>query len=337
VAVETNYIFASYARSDVESVRPIVDAIREEFQSRDLDVSIWLDIEELRAGERWDHQIEAVLRQCIGLLVFVSPASMQSDWVRRELKVTIERQDRLVLPIILQQTQLPKELELIQWIDPNDAPNLHEVAVRVATATEHYLNSHPTRPAVSAAEAPTIAAQIAQDTRESSKAGVADTAVPDSVFIVYGHHTASLNEVEDYLQSLGVKTVVLSKIGGAAQSLIQKFLSFSTSARFAIVILSADDLGASRIQYETPNVADRALQFRARQNVVLELGFFYGHLGWEQVFVLYRSPDQVFPNFERPSDLDGVVFDTIDESGRWRNALAERLLKAGFRIQASQS
>jgi predicted nucleotide-binding protein len=139
------------------------------------------------------------------------------------------------------------------------------------------------------------------------------------------------------LHELGIQTVVLSKIGGSAQSLFQKFLSFSTNARFAIVILSADDFGASRIQYESPSVGDRALQFRARQNVVLELGFFYGYLGWEHVFVLYRNPDRVFPNFERPSDLDGVVFDTIDENGEWRSSLADKLAKAGFRIQTSQS
>lgn len=45
-------------------------------------------------------------------------------------------------------------------------------------------------------------------------------------------------------------------------------------------LLCADDYGASRKQYEAPKVGDRALQFRTRQNVILELGFFYGKLGW---------------------------------------------------------
>jgi predicted nucleotide-binding protein len=63
--------------------------------------------------------------------------------------------------------------------------------------------------------------------------------------------------------------------------------------------------------------------------VILELGFFYGRLGWENVFVVYEEPDQVFPNFERPSDLDGVVFDSFSE-GTWEKKLGTRLAAAGF-------
>jgi predicted nucleotide-binding protein len=88
--------------------------------------------------------------------------------------------------------------------------------------------------------------------------------------------------------------------------------------------------------YDEPGVADRALQFRARQNVMHELGFFYGRLGWENVFVIQRKPDRVFPNFERPSDLDGAVFDAMDSSGKWREALAARLSEAGFRLTSSR-
>jgi predicted nucleotide-binding protein len=91
-------------------------------------------------------------------------------------------------------------------------------------------------------------------------------------------------------------------------------------------------LGVSRIQYEADGVGERALQFRARQNVVLELGFFYGLLGWENVFVLCRPPDKVFPNFERPSDIDGAVFDLMDGSGRWRDSLAQKLELSGFQL-----
>jgi len=82
-------------------------------------------------------------------------------------------------------------------------------------------------------------------------------------------------------------------------------------------------------------VGDKALQFRARQNVILELGFFYGYLGWENVFVIHRAPPRVFPNFERPSDLDGAVFDAIDVDGKWRETLRRRLAEAGFKIRAA--
>jgi predicted nucleotide-binding protein len=126
--------------------------------------------------------------------------------------------------------------------------------------------------------------------------------------------------------------IVLSRQTEFPQSLFQKFMSVAADARFAVVLLGADDYGASRIQYDAPGVGDRALQFRARQNVILELGFFYGKLGWENVFVVYQGPGRVFPNFERPSDLDGVVFDSVSDVA-WREKLAAKLSAAGFKLR----
>ena len=96
-------------------------------------------------------------------------------------------------------------------------------------------------------------------------------------------------------------------------------------------------LELARRQFESPGVGERALQFRARQNVILELGFFYGYLGWESVFVLCKDPNQAYPNFERPSDLDGVVFDVVDATGEWKNLLRSRLAEAKFCIGVSQT
>lgn len=141
-------------------------------------------------------------------------------------------------------------------------------------------------------------------------------------------------ELERFLTSVDVEPVVLSRRGESAQSLFQKFMAVASKAKFAFVLLGSDDYGASRRQYDAEGVRDRALQFRARQNVVLELGFFYGRLGWENVFVVYEAPDQVFPNFERPSDLDGVIFDAMSDAA-WQTNLKARLAKAGFAIPDS--
>jgi hypothetical protein len=70
--------------------------------------------------------------------------------------------------------------------------------------------------------------------------------------------------------SVGIESVVLSRQDESPQSLFQKFMTIGARARFAIVLLGADDYGASRRQYDASGVGDRALQFRARQNVVLE-------------------------------------------------------------------
>ncbi len=140
-------------------------------------------------------------------------------------------------------------------------------------------------------------------------------------------------EVENDLLEKGVETVVLSKIFGAEQSLFQKFLRWGRKAQFAVVLFSADDLGAARLQYEQENVGDKALKFRARQNVILELGFFYGRLGWANVFALLKPPAEVYPDFELPSDLAGILFDRTDPEGEWKSLLEKRLAAAGFSLR----
>jgi predicted nucleotide-binding protein len=66
--------------------------------------------------------------------------------------------------------------------------------------------------------------------------------------------------------------------------------------------------------------------------VIRELGFFYRYLGWENVFVLYRKPPRLFPSFERPSELEGALFDAIDEAGQWRKTLRGKLTETGFKL-----
>ena len=52
--------------------------------------------------------------------------------------------------------------------------------------------------------------------------------------------------------------------------------------------------------------------FRARQNVIFEMGYFMGALGRSHVMCLLQ--DKV----EKPGDIDGVVYTSIDKSGVWK-------------------
>ncbi|QXE17645.1 TIR domain-containing protein [Clostridium sp. 001] len=53
------------------------------------------------------------------------------------------------------------------------------------------------------------------------------------------------------------------------------------------------------------------ISMRARQNVILELGYFIGKYGKNRVLALY-SPDN---NFEMPSDCSGILYKKYDSSG----------------------
>lgn len=339
--MKKRFIFVSYARNDAERVRPIVEALGQEYRMRALDVEVWADYTHLRPGEIWSEQIEQALEDSLGMLIFVSPESIKNEWVLKELTIALTAPNRFIIPVILRFTpNIPPQLKAIQWLDlskkgSTTKANIQKAVRLIADATEAKLSpaAAPTTPPVTAAAAPAVAATLAEEARGAHKAPEGKPGPPDSVFVVHGHDQTALSEMEAYLTARGVKSVILSKLGGATQSLLQKFLQTAADARFAIVILSADDLGASRTQYDAEDGGKHALQFRARQNVILELGFFYGLLGWENVFVLSKPPDKVFPNFERPSDIAGAVFESMDAAGNWRASLAGKLTQAGFRLK----
>ncbi|WP_439408526.1 TIR domain-containing protein [Bradyrhizobium sp. DASA03076] len=330
------YLFVSYAREDLALVRPLVDAVREELDFRSLPIQLWMDIADLKPGEEWNASISEALTAAIGFLFFLSPRSLRSDWVRREIEIAARVPGRLIIPVILHEPlPLPPALASRQWLRFVGRPSKKDTiraATEIAEAAERYLHASPTpSPVVSKAEAPIIAARLASDVRSSAE-GQTPQGSPKTVFVVHGHDLEPLTQLEDFLGSVSVEAIVLSRRDESPQSLFQKFMTVAGRARFAIVLLGADDYGASRRQYDTSGVGDRALQFRARQNVLLELGFFYGRLGWENVFVVYKHPDAVFPNFERPSDLDGVVFDTFEDP-KWQIKLQARLSAAGFELK----
>jgi predicted nucleotide-binding protein len=331
-------IFASYAREDAARVRPLLEAVGAELQARRIPARLWVDTEDLKPGELWDAAITRALEASIGLLVFVSQQSSRSDWVRREVAVA-GAQDKLVIPIVLDDAvNLPMMLarrQYVRHVGDVGPGETRAAAARVCDAIAHFLRQTPDPlPTIAPREAPVIAADIARDVRASASGGSRKPSghVPNSVFLVHGHDDQALAEIEGHLHALSVDAIVLARQSESAQSLFQKFLSIAGQAGFAIVLLSADDRGASRLQYDEPGVADRALQYRARQNVILELGFFYGHLGFERVFVVAAKPPTKFPNFERPSDLDGVVFESMTDPG-WKVKLARRLRQAGFAVQ----
>ncbi len=86
------------------------------------------------------------------------------------------------------------------------------------------------------------------------------------------------------------------------------------------MLLTPDDVGRRKDKTESDN------QPRARQNVLLELGFFIGKLGREKVCALKRG------DIEMPTDYVGVVWTEFDEAGAWRVSLGRELQAAGYQI-----
>ena len=108
------------------------------------------------------------------------------------------------------------------------------------------------------------------------------------------------------------------------QTIMEKFIEFSDVA-FAVVLLTGDDRGGSQ------NTRFEEQKPRARQNVILELGFFLGKLGRKRVCVLYQETVEI------PSDYAGVIFVPFDAAGAWRFTLARELKASGLRIDMNQA
>jgi predicted nucleotide-binding protein len=143
----------------------------------------------------------------------------------------------------------------------------------------------------------------------------------NKVFVVHGHDEAARESVARFLEKLGIEVVILHEQATGGRTLIEKLEHYS-NVDFAVVLLTPDDLGTS-CKSDVPLP-------RARQNVVLELGYFFGKLGRGHVCALYKGP------LELPSDVIGIGYVPLDERGDWRVSLAKELRVAGFSIDMNQ-
>lgn len=141
-------------------------------------------------------------------------------------------------------------------------------------------------------------------------------AIGNRAFVVHGHDDAARESVARFLERLGIEPVILHEQASASRTIIEK-LEHHGDVGFAVVLLTADDVGGKDSD---------SLRPRARQNVMLELGYFVGRLGRSRVCALHKSPVEV------PSDFLGVVYVPLDAAGAWRLLLARELRDAGFAI-----
>lgn len=171
------HLFISYARGDQDRVLPVVDAVRRELEFRAVPIDVWMDVSNLQPGESWDSVISDALESSVGFLFFVSPRSLQSEWIRRELQIATATTDRLLIPVILHRDlpQMPLQLQTRQWLDLSGRPTDEQImsaAAQIADAVETYLRSTPTpSPAVAKEEAPEIAADLARELRSPTELG----------------------------------------------------------------------------------------------------------------------------------------------------------------------
>jgi predicted nucleotide-binding protein len=148
--------------------------------------------------------------------------------------------------------------------------------------------------------------------------------IGNGVFLVHGHNQGIREAVARFLEKLDLNVTVLHEQPNSGRTIIEKFVDYS-DVGFSVVLLTADDRGgliSDPYDNQKP---------RARQNVILELGFFLGKLGRKRVCALYQQ------GVEIPSDYQGILFVSLDETGGWKLHLAKELKAAGLSIDMNKA
>lgn len=128
--------------------------------------------------------------------------------------------------------------------------------------------------------------------------GLATKVERPRVFIVHGHDEVLLAEVKDYLQNTlkWPQPIVLRDQANQGKTIIEKFEEHAGLVDWVFVLVSPDDKAFD------PKTDDE--KRRARQNVIFELGFFYGLIGRLEGRIIVLKKGEV----DLPSDIQGIIW-----------------------------
>lgn len=123
------------------------------------------------------------------------------------------------------------------------------------------------------------------------------------------------------MENQGLEPIILKEQVSEGLTILEK-LETNAKSDFAIILLTGDDKGNRK------DLND--LNFRARQNVIFEMGYFFALLGRKNVVCLQEE------DIETPSDLGGRMFIKLDNSDSWKLKLIKELKHAGFQVTADK-
>ncbi len=139
------------------------------------------------------------------------------------------------------------------------------------------------------------------------------------VFVVHGHNEGVKRHVQLVLSRAlpSADVIVLhEQPSGGSSTIIEKLERYAQGLDFVVVLLTGDD------QLTGPNGTPER---RARQNVLLELGYFLAKVGRNRVVALHEA------GIALPSDFSGVIYISYEDDGSWRGELLKELDHAGLR------
>lgn len=144
------------------------------------------------------------------------------------------------------------------------------------------------------------------------------------VFVVYGHDTSAKQQLELMLRRWKLNPIILDQQPTEGSTIIESLEKHMTKANFGIVIATPDDIG-----YAVGREDEK--KYHVRQNVVLEMGMLFAMLGRNKVAILLKKTDDM--SFERPSDIDGLLYIEFKNSvEECKEKLSKQLCTLGYSI-----
>lgn len=138
----------------------------------------------------------------------------------------------------------------------------------------------------------------------------------DTVFIIHGHDDNLKREVQLFLERGKVKNKILHELPDKGRTIIDKLVDETEDACFAIALFTPDDITIDQNK-------------RARQNVILEVGYFIGKIGRSNVRMMLKD------KIEIPSDLSGILYEKYNDNSEWKINLIRELRAAGVEVDST--
>ena len=121
-----------------------------------------------------------------------------------------------------------------------------------------------------------------------------------TIFIAHGHDSTAREQLELLLRKLDLTPFVLQDNPGGMTIIEELENHIYTGIDFGIVLLTPDDEG---YKANEPN----RKRYRARQNVILEMGMLFAAIRRKNVALLIKG------NVEIPSDIEGIHYHGFKE------------------------
>ena len=109
-------VFLSHAAGDRDAATRVANMLRRH------GIPVWYSVSDIRGAQQWHDEIGSALRRCDWFLLLLSPGSVESMWVKRELLFALQQNhlQKKIIPAILapcEHDKLSWALSIFQMVD----------------------------------------------------------------------------------------------------------------------------------------------------------------------------------------------------------------------------